>query len=342
MSSKQDINAGDESLNVQAQTVNFLGLGYADTKAMLLDLLKENFPRLLEEAAAVATARAEEIIDKFMRKLAEESPRSFANLKDPGVQMAVLQVQREYARSGDADIGDLLVDMLVDRAGQTGRTLRQLVLDGALNAVPSITRSGIDCLTVIWFFKNTQTPAGNVPQFYEILRQQVIPFTSDLVASNGELRHLEYAGCVSIGISEIPLMRTVLMNYQGIFNKGFERTEAGVEELINTGMLMPCLRDPRKLQINALNDAALTTLIGDRNLGDKEADIRRLFNTGSMGIAEIEADIRHNIPAMGTVIDLWASSSMKNANLTSVGIAIAHANWRRATGRTEDVDIWLA
>jgi hypothetical protein len=75
MTSKQNVRAGDRSLNVQIDTVHY-GLSYSDAREMMLDLFKENFPKLQEEAIATVIARSEEITDQFLRKVCRSSSRS--------------------------------------------------------------------------------------------------------------------------------------------------------------------------------------------------------------------------------------------------------------------------
>jgi hypothetical protein len=44
---------------------------------------------------------------------------------------------------------------------------------------------------------------------------------------------------------------------------------------------------------------------------------------------------------MNILFDIWNNSEMKHMTLTSVGIAIAQANFRRKTGKTIDLSIWI-
>jgi hypothetical protein len=46
-------------------------------------------------------------------------------------------------------------------------------------------------------------------------------------------------------------------------------------------------------------------------------------------------------PEINDLLDIWSNSSMKNMTLTSVGIALAHANIRRKTNENWDLSIWI-
>jgi len=44
---------------------------------------------------------------------------------------------------------------------------------------------------------------------------------------------------------------------------------------------------------------------------------------------------------MAQVFDVWEGSFMQNLSLTSVGVAIAHANIKRHIGEFTDLSIWI-
>ena len=46
-------------------------------------------------------------------------------------------------------------------------------------------------------------------------------------------------------------------------------------------------------------------------------------------------------PYMENIFDIWKNSEMCRFNLTSVGIAIGHANIKRITGYFTDLSIWI-
>ena len=134
---------GDGSSNIQAENVNvYNGITYKDAKEIALDVFNSNFIRLKSEAAQIAAERAEEITEKN-----EKSPESLEEFKNPAMQDALFQTQKEYAKSGDEELGNLLVDILVDRAKTQERNMLQLVLDESLLVAPKLTVEHFDLLT---------------------------------------------------------------------------------------------------------------------------------------------------------------------------------------------------
>lgn len=47
-------------------------------------------------------------------------------------------------------------------------------------------------------------------------------------------------------------------------------------------------------------------------------------------------------PCMRSLNDLWTTTPLPNILLTTVGIAIAHANYRRVTGVAAPLSIWIS
>ena len=110
LNKKQNQEVGDGATAVQAGgnlTITHIGLSYPEVRQVALDVFRSNFYHLAGAAVETARARAEEITEEFLRKLEREHPDGFKKSQDPDFQHALFTVQREYARNGDKDLGDL-------------------------------------------------------------------------------------------------------------------------------------------------------------------------------------------------------------------------------------------
>jgi hypothetical protein len=133
----QKQNVAEGSTAIQAgRDIIITGLNYNDVKNIALDVFKANFYELAGVAKEVARDRAEEITEAFLLKLKQENPDGFKKSDDPDFQYALFTVQKEYARNGDKELGDLLVDLLVDRSKQDQRDILQIVLNESLLTAP--------------------------------------------------------------------------------------------------------------------------------------------------------------------------------------------------------------
>lgn len=345
----QEQNVGTGAVAVQAGNdvhITQNGLSYSDVRDVALDVFRANFFQLAGPAMETAKARAEEITEDFLKKLQLENPNGFGKGQDPDFQHALYTVQREYARTGDKDLGDLLVDLLVDRSKQEQRDILQIVLNESLVTAPKLTDSHLAVLAISFLFQYTQNHSiGNHQLLGEYLDKHVLPFSSKLVTSPACFQHLEFTGCGSIQLGESPLEAILELHYAGQFFKGFDRSEIanrGILIGLDNDFFMICLNDPSKIQVRANNLETLEKNFNDNNVSVEDREkIIALFNAEKMTHPEIRETCISIRPFMESVFDTWSNSNMKSFTLTSVGMAIGHANIKRFLGEFASLSIWI-
>jgi len=322
------------------------GLTYADVRNVALDVFRSNFYILAGVAKETAETRAVEITERFLSKLQNEYPTGLQKSHDPDFQYALFTVQKEYARNGDKDLGDLLVDLLVDRSKQVQRDILQIVLNESLCTAPKLTDNQLAALAMTFLFRYTQhNGLGNHKVLAEYFDKFVAPFVSKVVKNMACYQHLEFSGCGSIGIGTRHLESILGETYQGQFMLGFDEQEVtnrGVSIGSDNKFFMPCINDPSKLQICANNKAILETALRENAITAMDCKIiRELFDVGKMSDTEIKRKCIAIRPYMAELFETWSESAMKHFTLTSVGIAIGHANIKRLVGEFANLAIWI-
>ncbi|WP_432162204.1 LPO_1073/Vpar_1526 family protein [Streptomyces tendae] len=343
MSQRQ--TGGDNSTNYQVAGDLHTGLSYRDVKDIADDVFRQNFTHLATEAANTAEERAKKICEKFLDKLTEESPESLENARNPDFQRALFRVQEEFATTGDDNLGDLLVDMLVDRSKQPGGSFRQVVLNEALKTAPRLTSAQVSALGAIFVARYVTLTATSIPQMYETLRAVWVPVIKDLPQpSDANMGHLAYAGCGSVSMGVVTFTQLFLKRYPGLLTQGFEEEQyPWVSEFKDKGIVMPCLRDATKLQVAAVNLTDLDNKLSTVDVGEHAQELRQLLEANPISGEAIHAELESIDPEFTRFANTWSHSDMKSFDLTSVGIAIAHAHCRRLLGSTiPAVDIWLS
>jgi hypothetical protein len=338
---------GENSTNLQGQSIIInQGISYLDAKNIAIDVFKANYLELSAKAADTAKLRAEELVDDFLNEVKERNPKAIQTMEDPGMQYAIFTAQKEYAKTGDKDLSDMLVDILVDRASQEERNLKQIVLDESLNVVPKLTSSQMDSLTIIFIIKYSRNSGiNNLESFRNYLTSYIKPFTSILSKENSLYQHLEFTGCGSISLGSANIQDVFSKTYKGIFCKGFtkEQFESAIPEFEKfKTLIIPCLNDSEKLQIAALDEEVLEEKT--KQLGLSVDDINKLkpfLNNYQFKGEELIKLIKGQGDFMNNLFEIWDNSPLKNMTLTSVGIAIATANLRRKTGINVDLGIWI-
>jgi len=347
MSDKQIQKSGDDSFNIQSKSVNIqTGLTYSDVKDIALDVFKNNFTHLSIVAADTAKKRAEEITGKFLNELEKRNREALNQARDPDFQYSLFTVQKEYAKSGDKDLGDLLVDILVERTKVDQRGLLQIVLNESLAVAPKLTTSQLCALSIIFSLKYTRyLRMDSLDMLKYYLGHRLAPFAKDLPKSQASYQHLEFAGCGSISIGSLNIADALKRTYPGVFTKGFSKEQfdpeigqiGGSEKL-----LTPCLRDNSLFQFNATDFELLKNKTKEAGISETEyPKIEAFWKKYLISDEELEKDLINKNEHMAIIYDIWESSPMKNMTLTSVGIAIAHAYTRSKTGDSDDLSIWI-
>lgn len=343
----QDVGNGATAIQAGGSvTVVNLGVTSSEARQIALDVAKATFYELTGAAKEIASVRVEEITDQVIKKLEEDFPAGLQKAKDPDFQYALYTVQKEYARNGDKDLGDLLVDLLVDRSKQDQRDILQIVLNESLATAPKLTDTHLAALAVIFLFRYTQNfGVGNHQMFGNYLDKHLLPFASKLSKNLAGYQHLQFSGCGSMGLAATSLEGILGTVYQGQFLKGFDQSEI-TNRAINfeaaSQFFIPCLNDATKFQVNANSKENLEKNLNARGVSSDDRDkILELFDLGKMSEPEIKEKLIAIRPYMAEVFEIWANSPMQTFTLTSVGMAIGHANIKRLTGEFASLAMWI-
>jgi hypothetical protein len=343
---KQQVGDGATALQAAGNITVNNGMSYSDVRAVVLDVFHANFLQLAGEAKEVARKRAEEITDKFLEKLLRENSAGLTQATSPDFQFGLFSVQRDFARTADADLGDLLVDLLVDRTKHPDRDMVQIVLNECLVVAPKLTNEQLSALAIVFYFKYCgELGILNFQQFTARLDQYTRPFLDSLPRSATSYQHLEFAGCGSVQVTSSSLEDIIWTRFQGLFDKGFDAAElSGAAFYFNQHQQLtgPSGYDPTKIQIRAQNLAHLEKLLTAHRASPEDAKrLRQLFGKNRMSDEEIKAKCVELRPYMQSLFDSWAATSLHSFTLTSVGIGLAHANIKRLTGEFTDLSAWV-
>lgn len=344
---KQKQESGDSSLNIQAQSISVTtGLTYAEVKEIATDIFRANFLELKSEARILVEQRADELISNFLSKLEKEHPEAITAAADPDMQYVIYESQKAYARSGNKDLGDLLVDILVKRAASEGHDLQKIVLNEALQVAQKLTTRQLDSITIKFLIGHTKNfKVNSVPAFKEYLKQYLSPFSAGLTKEQSDYQHIEYVGCGSVSLGSLDIYQAFRGNYPGVLCKGFRDdaiVELGLKPEVAQKLFTACLRDSSLKQVIAIDDSGIEHL--GREAGLDEQMIQRLKNLQNGNLMtkdELKKELVETDAALEKLWDAWENSSLHSLQLTSVGIALAHANIKRKTRINFQLGIWI-
>jgi hypothetical protein len=343
----QNQKAGDNSTNIQAGSINIQrGVSATEVRQIALDVFWANFLQLTGEARDIARRRAEEFTEEFLKRLQEQHAVGLQQAKEPDFQYALFTAQKEYARTGDKPLGDLLVDLLVDRTKQPARSILQIVLNESLAVAPKLTSDQIAALSLIFLFRYTTNPGiVDHTSLLEYLDELVAPLALLISPKNPCYQHLEYSGCGTVGIGSASLTEIFRRRYGGLFSKGFEKSQLAARQILipeSHDIFTQCLNENGRLQVNAMDENTIRSECARMGIsGDDALKLAVLHKETLMTPDEVRQAVITWREYMKGIFDVWEKSSMTRFTLTSVGIAIGHANIKKNIGEFADLSIWI-
>jgi len=74
---------------------------------------------------------------------------------------------------------------------------------------------------------------------------------------------------------------------------------------------------------------------------DVKKKLQDIFNKSTMQPKQVKEYIVGIDGSLNKIFEVWENTPFMNLELTSVGIAIAHSNYRRKTGRAMNLSKWI-
>jgi hypothetical protein len=346
---QQDASGGGINVVATGSTVVVTnGLSLTDAKQVALDVYRENALALRGIAETVALDRVARVTEDFFEALAAKFPEPPPSLCDPDMQHVVFEAQRHAARSESPDLGAILVGLLVERAAIAKRDLLQLVLGEAVSTAGRLTADQFDALSIIFVLRYTRTLSVKSPEAVaELLERQVSPFLDTASRSAASFQHLEYASCGSIGIGSATLQTIMEKTYGHCFVSEIDRVDV-----------------ERRLHLTPENEVKLDRIGALRSVGSDrfrtgryfDVESERLFqsigldDTAHQAFRELIQELATQANPMALLtaqyprlsqLESWWREKPSHFTLTSVGIALAHANLRRLGIEGFDLRVWI-
>ncbi|QNJ94143.1 hypothetical protein HZU40_07640 [Mycolicibacterium fluoranthenivorans] len=348
MSWWQRLRAGDNSTIIQAENVALTqistnGLTYADVREISKDIARHEIEKYSVEAKVTLTHRVNEFAHNYYLRQTSADANGLSALKDPFMQRALRTAEINFGASGRIDKGEALVDLLVDLSGRKPDSLIAVCLEDALSIVPKLTTQQIAALTALLLVDGVQMQVGFLKHHYEFLLKNVAPLGGLLPDDGISYRHLQYTqvAWLNASIRYASFGREVQRHLPGIFTEGIEKSE--VPEPLRT--LNPTIwveheRYKDKVRLNSPTLEGIEALAETHPvITQHSTKLMQQMNLVRTEPRAIEDQIIDAVPEMRDFIRIWNNSELGKFELTSVGIVIAHANWKRMnTGTFVELD----
>lgn len=267
---KQNQKAGDNSVNIQ---INNHGLSLSETQQLVKQeveyqfntIMKDNLIKLQNDALACANIRANELTQMFFDKLSqmpqEITTKVLERLKEPSIQMSIFEAQKGYIKSGISEKLNLLSSLLRDKIIGDHETLKNILIDEALEVVPKLNKAHIDFLTCMVYLSATDSDANSWESFTTSVLNFIVDLYQEIHVSSNDISFLSQLRCLEINQLQhrLDLYDLLKERYKGLFSAGLDGEKLNMEILnkIRPSILIPCLNNPTKFQLVFLNEEIL-------------------------------------------------------------------------------------
>jgi hypothetical protein len=349
MTDKQDqrVAAGGTAIQSARDTVIHQGIGSDEIRA-IVESLADQLPRMAAVASAIVEERLkafkEEVVHRFER---DETSRKDA-FTDPDFIELVVDAQRSYARVGESDAKDVLVDLIAERSKHDSGNRLSYTINESVSVAAKLTRNELSELALSFLIRRTvRHAAGSIELLAQYYSKMFNHFLSDIEKDDHSYNYLVSQRCVTISMGEIALLACWREAYTGLFLKGRQSSDyAGVVDshhLNNPSLFVPALFDNNGIQPRALNKSVFEEICKEYGLPSSTVDAIWSIAIGSVADDdEFVARFRPYCPRIDEAIALWQSTPMKSLDLTAVGLTIGHA---RATQTGDfgpsNLSIWV-
>lgn len=200
LNDSQEQNVDGGSMAVQAgRDVHIHGLSVSDVRELCVLFLRDNFPKLQEDARRTAEDRVKEFATQLEAKIVNNlSSVVVEKFSDPDVQATINDAVQASARKGAAANPDLLANLILEKVSSDSSEFRDMVFGEAVKIVPRLTREQIAFLSFAMSVQHMALSA-NTAESLEWHCQRVLAYSEPSFGlSDPQREYIHYTGAASV------------------------------------------------------------------------------------------------------------------------------------------------
>ncbi|KEP68887.1 hypothetical protein DL1_08330 [Thioclava dalianensis] len=315
---------------LSALTAHVETLGNA-CRAQIEDRLKIFEAGVLERFAADGTTRSEAF-------------------REPDFLAATLDAQKAFARSGDEGLREVLTDLVAQRSKVAERSRLSLTLNDAIAKVGSIPDSDLNTLSMMFIFQNIQiNTLTNIQELADYYSRLCLPLLDNISTSQSAINYLAAHGCVippsGLGIYSDAL-EIFSSRYGDIITKGVSEADlrdkfTDYDLLLLRGLIVESPYGNGRKAF-AVRGPQLEKILPQFGIyGEYSERYKEVTRHSQPSGDEFQGVMNAHFPRIAEVMAKYNEPIIRNSRLTSIGIALAHANLAKGPLQNVDLSIWI-
>jgi hypothetical protein len=339
----QNVEAGGTALQATGDIVIQQGMSPQQMSEIMMAIAKQ-LSVYHAEAGQIADQRFASFQEEMIKRFTDPNKANPDAFRDPDFQYLIGDAQEAFARSGDEAVRDTLIDIIARRSLEKTRNRLAITLNDAATKAANLTENEFAALSLIYLVRYTvHQGIRTLADLRNLLRDNYMPFVRNVSAEQSSFWHMEVQACGSVqNLQEAGLIAIFKSNYAGVLGDGFTRQQLEdhlpAKKDVLDGFVIPSLNDPSKLQPNALRFDRWKAIATGSGL--TEDQLRNVWNLFENTVDPVKY-INPVLPEFSELLNVWQSTLLKNFSLTSVGIAIGHANAVRVVRLDAPLNVWI-
>lgn len=351
MANKQHQSAADGAVAVQAGGNVTVNQGISPEQMIqIMDAVAKQIQMFSVEAKSLVDERLTNFKESILQEFAEKADARSEAFSDPDFQHSLFSAQTAYARTGDDDLHSVLLDLVVQRSKQEKRDRLALTLNDAIDRASSLTDEDFSILAMAFWSKQVlKVGPINVAAVASVIKDSIDLFLEKIPEENLAYTYLESHGCLRLGefLQQPSFISNIKTRYPNVFTKGLHKEE--IEALIpkkildaNLQFMSPSEFDQDRFVFTLGDKVILESLTKIIGLEDDFIDnyIEKVKKNAASD-EEATNKLRQYYKRIDLVAQKYDKTPIRNCQLTTVGIALAHAHLTKTANFQGDLSIWI-
>jgi len=188
------IVGGDNSQKNQAGQIHIhQGMNYDEVRTLCLDLVQRELALYKQQAIDESMRRFNQLMEKFLGQLSRIEEKKRQRLQEPAIQNALNETFKEYVKSGKEELGDDLIDLMIERVEVEDHTTSQSIIDEVRQILPKLSSSTVSLISILTFSQLILTRKTDVFMDMLLKLSPVIKHLQDIHPI--DVAYLEQIGC---------------------------------------------------------------------------------------------------------------------------------------------------
>ena len=188
------IVGGDNSQKNQAGQIHIhQGMNYDEVRTLCLDLVQRELALYKQQAIDESMRRFNQLMEKFLGQLSRIEAKKRQRLQEPAIQNALNETFKEYVKSGKEELGDDLIDLMIERVEVEDHTTSQSIIDEVRQILPKLSSSTVSLISILTFSQLILTRKTDVFMDMLLKLSPVIKHLQDIHPI--DVAYLEQIGC---------------------------------------------------------------------------------------------------------------------------------------------------